>query len=110
MGFQERLRTAVGRNGGDGHADIGHTMAPVAREALAERLERLKAIDPVAGAAQKVVRKAVPDGTRLKDVLSGTWLGHPVHRRSPTSSSAPGRVPGCWTSSAGAARVRPPTG
>jgi nitrite reductase/ring-hydroxylating ferredoxin subunit/uncharacterized membrane protein len=67
-------------------------MRPVAREALAERIERLRAIDPVAGAAQKAVRKVVPQGSRFKDALSGTWLGHPVH---PPLTDV---VVGSWTS------------
>jgi nitrite reductase/ring-hydroxylating ferredoxin subunit/uncharacterized membrane protein len=82
------MRVSVGplnRNG-------GQTMRPLAREALAERIERLRAIDPVAGVAQKAVRKVVPQGTRFKDALSGTWLGHPVH---PPITDL---VVGSWTS------------
>ena len=45
----------------------------------AERLSELEAADGVSEWAQKAVRGAVPQESRLKDALSGTWLGHPVH-------------------------------
>jgi len=64
---------------------------PVARETVAARLEKLTVLDPVARGLQTVVRKAVPPGT-VKDLLSGTWLGHPVH---PPLTDV---VVGSWTS------------
>jgi nitrite reductase/ring-hydroxylating ferredoxin subunit/uncharacterized membrane protein len=69
----EKLRSAA-------HAFDGGTpgVRPVAREAIATRLERLNFLDAPAGLLQRGMRAAVPQGT-AKDVLSGTWLGHPVH-------------------------------
>lgn len=67
-------------------------MEPVVREAVAEQLERLAALDAVAAPLQQAVRRAVPQGTALKDVLSGTWLGHPLH---PPLTDV---VVGSWTS------------
>lgn len=46
--------------------------------ALAERLDGLEVVDPVAKKIGKAVRSAVPDGP-VKDGLSGTWLGHALH-------------------------------
>lgn len=43
-----------------------------------EKLERAEALDPLADALQSAVQKVVRPG-RAKDVLSGTWLGHPLH-------------------------------
>jgi nitrite reductase/ring-hydroxylating ferredoxin subunit/uncharacterized membrane protein len=43
-----------------------------------ERLERVEALDGVAGPLQNVLGKAIKAGP-VKDALSGTWLGHPVH-------------------------------
>lgn len=45
---------------------------------LMEKLERAERLDPVATALQEAVHKVVKPG-RLKDTLSGTWLGHPLH-------------------------------
>jgi nitrite reductase/ring-hydroxylating ferredoxin subunit/uncharacterized membrane protein len=67
-------------------------MEPVGREALAEQIERLEALDAVAEPLQKGVRAAVPQESPLKDLLSGTWLGHPVH---PPLTDV---VVGAWTS------------
>jgi nitrite reductase/ring-hydroxylating ferredoxin subunit/uncharacterized membrane protein len=67
-------------------------MEPVARETIAERLERLETLDAVAEPLQRGVRAAVPEGTALKDLLSGTWLGHPLH---PPLTDV---VVGAWTS------------
>jgi nitrite reductase/ring-hydroxylating ferredoxin subunit/uncharacterized membrane protein len=58
---------------------IAGRMEPVARERVAERIERLDAIDVVAEPLQRALRAGIPQGTRLKDLLSGTWLGHPLH-------------------------------
>ncbi len=54
-------------------------MKPVAREAIAERIEELDVLDTVSEPLQKAIRTLVPQESELKDVLSGTWLGHPVH-------------------------------
>jgi nitrite reductase/ring-hydroxylating ferredoxin subunit/uncharacterized membrane protein len=48
-----------------------------ALERVANKIENLRALDPAAAAAQKVTG-ALPPG-RLKDLLSGSDLGHPVH-------------------------------
>ena len=73
----------------DGHLRV---LRPVGREAIAERLERLTFLDPVAGLLQRGVRSAVPQDSSVKDVLSGTWLGHPLH---PPLTDV---VVGSWTS------------
>ncbi len=58
---------------------------------LVQRLESMEALDKPAEFLAGQVSKAVPTGP-LKDLLSGTWLGHPVHPLLIT-------VPiGCWTS------------
>ena len=44
----------------------------------AERLGQMEALDGVAEPAAKAVTRAVPPGL-VKDALSGTWLGHPLH-------------------------------
>jgi nitrite reductase/ring-hydroxylating ferredoxin subunit/uncharacterized membrane protein len=67
-------------------------MEPVARETIARRIEQLGALDPLSEALQKVVRTVVPQDSQLKDSLSGTWLGHPLH---PPLTDA---VVGAWTS------------
>src|SRR4051794_39810805 len=46
--------------------------------ATADRLAQLEALDKPAGAAANAVVKGVGQG-RLKDILSGTFLGHPLH-------------------------------
>ena len=45
---------------------------------LVERLEAVDAIDTVADPLQRAISGVLPPGRR-KDLLSGTWLGHPVH-------------------------------
>src|SRR5438874_10549185 len=67
-------------------------MEPVARERVAERIENLGALDAVAEPVQKAVRRLVRQESDLKDVLSGTWLGHPLH---PPLTDV---VIGAWTS------------
>lgn len=66
---------------------------PVATEKIAEQIERLDPLDSVAEPLQKAVRAAVPAPSQLKDLLSGTWLGHPLH---PPFTDI---VIGAWTSS-----------
>ena len=58
---------------------------------LADRLESAAVLDPPAKAIAKKVRDAVPRGP-VKDALSGTWLGHPLH---PLLTDIP---IGSWTS------------
>src|SRR5207253_746315 len=73
---------------------IGHDggVESVARKSLAERLAGLEALDSLAEPLQQVVKAAVPEGSGLKDALSGTWLGHPLH---PPLTDV---VVGAWTS------------
>jgi uncharacterized membrane protein len=59
--------------------------------ALAGRLESVKALDGPGRRAGRVVRGLVPDGVP-KDVLSGAWLGHALH---PIMTDIP---IGAWTS------------
>jgi nitrite reductase/ring-hydroxylating ferredoxin subunit len=54
-------------------------MEPIVREELAQRIERWGALDAVAAPLRGVAHRLVPEGTALKDALSGTWLGHPLH-------------------------------
>jgi nitrite reductase/ring-hydroxylating ferredoxin subunit/uncharacterized membrane protein len=74
-----------------GHTEPSGT-EPLAREAIAERLEDVEALDTLAEPLQKAIRAAVPQESALKDVLSGTWLGHPLH---PPLTDV---VVGAWTS------------
>ncbi len=58
---------------------------------LVHRLESQSALDKPAEVVAGLVSKVAPTGP-VKDLLSGTWLGHPVHPLLIT-------VPiGCWTS------------
>ncbi len=45
----------------------------------AERLGRIAALDRAAKPAGNLVKRLAPPKTPVKDVLSGTWLGHPLH-------------------------------
>jgi nitrite reductase/ring-hydroxylating ferredoxin subunit/uncharacterized membrane protein len=65
---------------------------PVARESIAERIEQVEALDAVSESLQRAVRALVPEESGLKDILSGTWLGHPLH---PPLTDI---VVGAWTS------------
>jgi nitrite reductase/ring-hydroxylating ferredoxin subunit len=67
---------------------------PTAKSPLAavtEQIEQLEGLDAPAKAIGKTVRDTVKPGT-LKDLLSGTWLGHAVH---PILTDV---VVGSWTS------------
>lgn len=66
-------------------------MAPPVVEALVERIARLSALDSIAKPLSKKVASLVPQGV-VKDTLSGTWLGHPLH---PLLTDLP---IGSWTS------------
>jgi len=68
-------------------------MKPFPLKALAERIEKLSALDGVARPVAAVVDAVVPPGEPIKDVLSGTWFGEPVH---PPLTDV---VVGVWTSS-----------
>jgi nitrite reductase/ring-hydroxylating ferredoxin subunit/uncharacterized membrane protein len=67
-------------------------MRPVARE-LAERIEGLEQLDGAGETLKSLVDRYVPPRTEVKDLLSGTWLGHPLH---PLLTDV---VVGAWTSS-----------
>lgn len=54
-------------------------MKPAARENVTGEIERLATLDAVAEPLQQAVRTVVPQESELKDLLSGTWLGHPLH-------------------------------
>src|SRR5439155_22637987 len=47
-------------------------------EAAIHRIERLRPLDALGRAAAIAVYRVVRAGP-LKDILSGTWLGHPLH-------------------------------
>ena len=69
--------------GGRGAAPAGPERALGARGAdLAEgvvgRIERSQALDGFARSVASLVSRVLRPG-RLKDLLSGTWMGHPVH-------------------------------
>jgi nitrite reductase/ring-hydroxylating ferredoxin subunit/uncharacterized membrane protein len=53
-------------------------MEPVL-EPLTDRIGELEALDGPASKVQEVVKRLVPQESELKDFLSGTWLGHPLH-------------------------------
>jgi nitrite reductase/ring-hydroxylating ferredoxin subunit/uncharacterized membrane protein len=67
-------------------------MRPVARE-LAERIEGIQQLDPAGKVLKSLADRVVPQRSELKDLLSGTWLGHPLH---PLLTDV---VVGAWTSS-----------
>jgi nitrite reductase/ring-hydroxylating ferredoxin subunit len=60
---------------------------------LAERIEELEQLDSAAEALKSLVDRYVHPRTEVKDLLSGTWLGHPLH---PVLTDV---VLGAWTSS-----------
>jgi nitrite reductase/ring-hydroxylating ferredoxin subunit/uncharacterized membrane protein len=45
---------------------------------IAMRLEKVDALDAITGPLGEAVQKVITPG-RVKDLLSGTWLGHPLH-------------------------------
>ncbi len=45
---------------------------------LATRIEHIDRLDVIAKPLGELVKRLIPNGRR-KDVLSGTWLGHPLH-------------------------------
>jgi nitrite reductase/ring-hydroxylating ferredoxin subunit/uncharacterized membrane protein len=58
---------------------ISTDVEPFVRENLAEKIEQLGGLDAVADPLQRAVAALIPAGSKAKDVLSGTWLGHPLH-------------------------------
>ena len=60
---------------------------------LAERIEEIQQLDSAGEALKSLVDRYVPPRSELKDLLSGTWLGHPLH---PVLTDV---VLGAWTSS-----------
>jgi nitrite reductase/ring-hydroxylating ferredoxin subunit/uncharacterized membrane protein len=59
---------------------------------LARAIEQFDRLDAVAGRVQAVARSAAERAPGAKDVLGGTWLGHPLH---PLLTDV---VVGAWTS------------
>jgi len=53
-------------------------MPPQLVEDLVDRIHKAEGLDVVAKPLSKAVARAIPHGL-LKDLLSGTWLGHPLH-------------------------------
>src|SRR5207245_4226226 len=46
---------------------------------LARGIERVKGLDQISKPLRRTMIGLVPNGSAAKDVLSGTWLGHPLH-------------------------------
>lgn len=47
--------------------------------AYGERFEKVEALDAPAVALEDVAQRVAPRGSPRRDVLSGAWLGHPLH-------------------------------
>jgi uncharacterized membrane protein len=54
-------------------------MESLVRIYVAGKIEHLSGLDSVAEPLQGAIKAAIPTGSRAKDALSGTWLGHPLH-------------------------------
>jgi nitrite reductase/ring-hydroxylating ferredoxin subunit/uncharacterized membrane protein len=67
-------------------------VAPRIIEDLVERIAEMEGLDKVATPLANAVSRINPPGRAAKDVLSGTWLGHPLH---PLLTDIPN---GAWTS------------
>jgi nitrite reductase/ring-hydroxylating ferredoxin subunit/uncharacterized membrane protein len=67
-------------------------MRPLPLDQLPDRIERLELLDGIGNRVQELVRAVVPSGSAVKETLSGTWLGHPLH---PPLTDV---VLGTWTS------------
>jgi nitrite reductase/ring-hydroxylating ferredoxin subunit/uncharacterized membrane protein len=67
-------------------------MARTLPHALSERIGAIKALDAPAKTIAKQIRNLLPEGGGVKDVLSGTWMGHALH---PLLTDVP---IGTWTS------------
>ncbi len=46
---------------------------------LVGRIERMESLDPGARLIQKLLSRSIPQQSTRKDLLSGTWLGRPLH-------------------------------
>jgi nitrite reductase/ring-hydroxylating ferredoxin subunit/uncharacterized membrane protein len=46
---------------------------------VGERVAQLTSLDPASKSVQGFLGSLVPSGSRQKDLLSGRWLGHPLH-------------------------------
>jgi len=64
------------------------------QDALAAPLEEASSLDAVAEPLQTLVRRVVPETSLAKELVGGTWLGHPLH---PVLTDV---VVGTWTSAA----------
>jgi nitrite reductase/ring-hydroxylating ferredoxin subunit/uncharacterized membrane protein len=69
---------------------------------VVDRLENAGTLDPVVGAVRRIVRSAL-SSQRVRDLLNGVWLGHPLH---PSLTHLP---IGAWTA-AGVLDALPGTG
>lgn len=73
-------------------------------EPLAHTIGKAEALDGPAEKLQGLVKQVVPDDSDMKDVLSGTWLGHPLH--PPLTDF----VIGAWTSATALDLLAPRSG
>ena len=48
-------------------------------ESLAGPIERASSVDPLLEPMQAGIRRAFPEESIAKEILSGSWIGHPVH-------------------------------
>src|SRR3954462_15038214 len=46
---------------------------------LAGRVGQVSQLDDIAGPVTRLVKRVAPAKSLAKDLLSGTWLGHPLH-------------------------------
>ena len=51
---------------------------PVLQPAI-DAIESAALLDDPSAKLRELVRRLIPEESRLKDILSGTWLGHPLH-------------------------------
>ncbi|WP_424528463.1 Rieske 2Fe-2S domain-containing protein [Sphaerisporangium viridialbum] len=70
---------------------FGRMSVPVG---LTERLEHVRALDRVVVPVAKTIRRRLPSGSALRDMLHGVPTGHPLHPPLATISL------GCWTATA----------
>jgi nitrite reductase/ring-hydroxylating ferredoxin subunit/uncharacterized membrane protein len=68
------------------------TMTRPLPHALSERIGAIKALDAPGKAIAKQIRNLLPAGGGVKDIISGTWMGHTLH---PLMTDLP---IGTWTS------------
>ena len=66
-------------------------MRPIPRR-FAEAVEKFEGLDPLSEPMQKIVNDLVPQDSKLKELLSGSFWGHPIH---PVLTDV---VIGTWTS------------